>query len=99
MTADIIGHIPKEICRALSFFINRGDKVTGSGYSPQCSPSPIATRGLEVLVDCNFKIQGSMLKLFERLKDIIERNYDESIKASVQHRLFGIQLRSRRRTE
>ena len=56
MTADIIGHIPKEICRALSFFINRGDKVTGSGYSPQCSTSPIATRGLEVLVDCNFKI-------------------------------------------
>ena len=40
-----------------------------------------------------------MLKLFERLKDIIERNYDESIKASVQHRLFGIQLKSRRRTE
>ena len=40
-----------------------------------------------------------MLKLFERLKDIIERSYDESIKASVQHRLFGIQLRSRRRTE
>ena len=56
MTADIIGHIPKEIFRALSFFINRGDKVTGSGYSPQCSPSPIATRDLEVLVDCNFKI-------------------------------------------
>ena len=44
----------------------------------------MATRRLEALIDCDFKIDASKPKLQDRLKDIIERNYDEPIKASVQ---------------
>ena len=33
LKVDITGHIPKEISRAVSFFINHGGKVTGSFYS------------------------------------------------------------------
>ena len=74
----------KEISRAVSFLINHGGKVTGSLFSPQCFPSSMATRRLEALIDCDFKMDVSKPKLLERLKDIIERNYDEPIKASVQ---------------
>ena len=84
LTANIICHIPKEISWTESFFINQGGKVAGSVYSSQCFPSPIATRGLEVLIDRDFKIKALKLKLLERLKDIFERNYNEPIKASVQ---------------
>ena len=64
-------------------------------------PSPISTRGLEVLIDCDFKIQASKLNLLERLKDIITRNYDESVNQNICttyiiSRIFGIQARSRR---
>ena len=34
------------------------------------------TRGLEILIDCDLKIEASKLKLLERLKEIIELNYE-----------------------
>ena len=104
LTADIIGHIPKEISRAVLFFINHRSKVTGSVYSSKCFPPSVSTRGLEVLIDCDFKIEASKLNLLERLKDTTERNYDESVNQSISatyiiSRLFGIQAKSRRRSE
>ena len=72
----MIGHIPNEI--------NHGDKVSGSMFSPPCFPSPIATRGLEILIHYDFKIETSKLKLLKRLKGIIERKYDEPINGPVQ---------------
>ena len=77
LSAEIIGYVPKETSRAASFFINHAGKVIGSVYSSHCVPSPIARIGLEVLVDCDFKIEARKLKLLERLKDIIEKNLDE----------------------
>lgn len=53
-------------------------------YSPPCFPSPNTTRGLEILIDYDFKIETSKLKLLKRLKGIIERKYDEPINGPVQ---------------
>ena len=78
LTTDIIDRILKDIFRALPFFKNHGDKVTGSVYSLQCFPSPMLTRSFEVLIDCNFKTEASKLKLLEHLKDITERNCNKS---------------------
>ena len=41
-------------------------------------------KDLKELIDSDFKIEASKLKLLERLKDLIERNYDEPVKAYVQ---------------
>ena len=74
-----IGHIPKEIFRAVSFFINQGGKVTGSIYSLSvvyCNKRFRSINRLQVK-------KASKLKLLERLKNINERNYDKPIKASV----------------
>ena len=79
LKVDITGHIPKEISRAVSFFINHGDKVTGSVYSPYWFPSSIATKRFKLL-----QLQTEASKPFQRLKDIIQKNYDEPIKVSVQ---------------
>ena len=38
--------------------------------------SPIATRGLDILIDCELRIEASKLKALELYKIIIERNYD-----------------------
>ena len=75
-----IGHIPKEIFRAVSFFINQGGKVTGSIYSLSvvyCNKRFRSINRLQVK-------KASKLKLLERLKNINERNYDKPIKASVE---------------
>ena len=42
----------------------------------------LSTRGLEVLIDCDFKIETSKLKLLELLKDIIERNYNNELETT-----------------
>ena len=57
------------------FFITHGGKLVGNVYSPQYFRLPIATTGLEILIDCDFKIEASKLKFLERLKEIIE-NYE-----------------------
>ena len=76
LTADVIGHVPREISRVVFFYITHGGKLVGNIYSPQYFRSPIATRGLEILIDCDFKIEASKLKRLEHLKEIIERNYE-----------------------
>ena len=84
LTPDTIGHIPREVSRAVWFFITHGGNVTGSVYSPQYFPSPIATRGLEILIECEFKIDVSKLSFLERLESIIDKNYRDPIQSSVE---------------
>ena len=41
ITADVVGHVPKEISRVLFFFKSRGGKVVGRVLDKKCYPSPI----------------------------------------------------------
>ena len=45
---------------------------------------PVATRGLEILIDFELKIEASKMEPLVRLKEIIERNYEDPVEASVQ---------------
>ena len=75
ITADVVGHFPKEIFRAVFFFISGGWKVVGRVLDEKCYPSPIPKGGLEVLLMVQFKIADEKIKYMERLKEIITKNY------------------------
>ena len=48
----------------------------GSVNSSQYFRLPVATRGLEILIDFELKIEASKMEPLVRLKEIIERNYE-----------------------
>ena len=75
ITADVVGHVPKEISRAVFFFISRGGKVIGRVLNEKRDPSPIPKGGLEILLMVQFKIADEKRKYMERLKEIITKNY------------------------
>ena len=74
ITADVVGHVSKEISRAVFFFISRGGKVVGRVLDEKCYPSPIPKGGLEILLMVQFKIADEKRKYMERLKEIITKN-------------------------
>ena len=47
LRADVVGHAPREISRALWHFITHAGVLNGKVYNPAYLPSPIATRGLD----------------------------------------------------
>ena len=75
ITADVVGHVPKEISRAVFFFISRSAKVVGRVLEEKCYPSPIQKGGLEILLMVQFKIADKKKKYMERLIGIITKNY------------------------
>ena len=80
LTADVVGHVPREISRAVWHFITLNGKV----YSPAYFPFPIATRGLEILIDCEFKIDASKLIILQRMQEITDKNYKEPVSSCVE---------------
>ena len=62
LTAEIVGHVPREISRATSFFLDRG-YVLDAKYRP----SPIPRGGLEIVLAAVFKIADEKRKYLERL--------------------------------
>ena len=51
LTAEIFGHIPREISRATSFFFDRGGIVEGYVLDTKYRPSPIPRGGLEIVLN------------------------------------------------
>ena len=84
ITADVVGHFPKEIFRAVFFFISRGWKVVGRVLDEKCYPSPIPKGGLEVLLMVQFKIADEKRKYMERLKEIITKNYTSNFPEGIK---------------
>ena len=84
LTADVVGHVPREISRAVWHFITHGGVLNGKVYSPAYFPSPIATRGLEILIDCEFKIDASKLIILQRMQEITDKNYKEPVSSCVE---------------
>ena len=91
MTADVVGHVPKEISRAVFFFIPRSGKVVGRVLDKKCYPSPIPKGGLEILLMVQFKIADEKRKYMERLKEIVTKNYTSEfrITKNIQNRKRG----------
>ena len=84
LTADVVGHVPKEISRAVFFFISRGGKVVGKVFDERCYPSPIPKGGLEILLMVQFKIPDEKRKYMERLKEIIKQNYTSDFPEGIE---------------
>ena len=73
---ETVGHVPKELSRATSFFLMRGGKISGSFFEEKYRPSPIPKGGLEIMLEVELKIEGSKRKILERYQNIIENNYE-----------------------
>ena len=74
----VVGHIPREISRAICFFLEKGGTVTGKVFEERCRPSPIPKGGLEILLQTKISIADGKRKYLDRLKCIISENYDPS---------------------
>ena len=59
------------------FFINHGGSLTGEVFDTRYYPSPIALRGLEIIIKSTFKIDVTKFALLRRLQDIIGKNYKD----------------------
>ena len=84
ITADVVGHVPKEISRTEFFFVSRGGKVVGKVLDEKYYPSPIPKRGLEILLIVQFKIADEKRKYMERLKEIITKNYTSDLPEGIE---------------
>ena len=62
ITADVVGHVPKEISSAVFFFISRGGKVIGRVLDEKCYPWPSPKGELEILLMVQFKIADEKRK-------------------------------------
>ena len=93
ITADVVGHVPKEISRVLFFFKSRGGKVVGRVLDEKCYPSPIPKGGLEILLMVQFKIADEKRKYMERLKEIVTKitlqTFQKALKLKYQNRKRG----------
>ena len=83
ITADVVGHVPKEISSAVFFFISRGGKVVGRMLDKKCYHLPIQKGGLEILLMVQFKIADEKRKYMERLKEIT-KNYTSDFPGGIE---------------
>jgi len=74
----VVEHIPREISRAIWFFIEKGGKVTGNVFEERCRPSQIPKGGLEIMLKVTISISDEKRKYLERLKTIICENIQNS---------------------
>ena len=85
ITADVVGHVPKEISRTVFFFILRGGKVVCRVLDEKCYPLPIPKGGLEILLMVQFKIADEKRKYMECLKEIITKNYTSDFPEGIEN--------------
>ena len=72
----VVGHVPREISRFVSYFIHYGGRLAGIVLSPECKSSPIPKGGLETILKVKFSIEDSYRKVLKRLKELIDEYYD-----------------------
>ena len=84
LTPDVIGHVPRELSRALWFFISHGGTIKGQVASSQYFRSPIARGGLEIMIDCTFTIDAGKMAIVERLQQIIDASYTDPTESAIE---------------
>ena len=78
LTADIIGHVPREISRAVYVCITHEGKVTGSAHRPRYFPSSIATF---IYMHC---CPGTMTTHAESINSDLQPGLDSRLR-NIQH--------------
>ena len=73
--SDVVGHIPREISRHVCWFIKLGGNTQVTLHSTKLYQSPIALKGIELLLHVTFGIDPSMHEVLKRLKEHIDTNY------------------------
>ena len=73
IVSDTIGHVPREISRSVWFFLEIGESDRKSMRKKW--RSPILNDGLEIILKVTFSIPDSKRRFLDRLKDMIEVNY------------------------
>ena len=76
LTASVVGHVPREISRGGSFFLDRGGIVQGIVINDKYQPSPIPRGGLEILLKVTMKIGDEKRRYLNHLREIIKANYE-----------------------
>ena len=70
-------HIPIEISRHVCFFLNKlGGRLRVQVKDTKLCKSPVALKGLEILLDAKFTISQSQEKVIQRLQQHIKLYYD-----------------------
>ena len=69
-------HIPIEISRHVYFFLKLGGKLKVQVTDAKLCKSPVALKGLEILLDAKFTISQSQEKVIQRLQQHIKLYYD-----------------------
>ena len=70
-----MGHIPREISRHVCWFIKLGGNTQVTLHSTKLYQSPIALKGIELLLHVTFGIDPSKHEVLKRLKEHIDTNY------------------------
>ena len=79
----VVGHIPRQILRAICFFPEKGGAVTGNCLKNDADlSSSISKDGLEIFLQTNISIAAGSRKYLNRLKCTISENYDPSSETS-----------------
>ena len=68
LTASVVGHVPREMSRGMSFFLDRGGIVQGIVINEKYQPSPIP-RGVGDLFESyheDWRRKETIFKLFKR---------------------------------
>ena len=72
----VVGHLPREISRQCFWFLKLGGWTTVKLQSTTIYQSPIALRGLELLLEITFFIDHAKSNILGRLRDHIRVNYN-----------------------
>ena len=73
--SDVVGHIPREISRHVFWFIKVGGTTQMKLHSTKLYQSPIALKGLCLLLDVTFFIAPAKHEVLNRLKEHIDTKY------------------------
>ena len=73
---DIVGHVPREISRFISFFFTHGGKLEANVLFVRPLPSPIPSGGLEIMLMAKLTTDQKDAKILKYLQQLIAENYE-----------------------
>jgi len=84
LVPNVVGHVPQEISRFVYFFLHHGGSIAAVVEDEKYRPSPVAKGGLEIVLRVTFKIDDSKRSLLDRLKELLEKNYELLYESATQ---------------
>ena len=78
LVADIVDHMPKEIARAIWFFLECVGGINGKVFEEKYRPSPV-TKGRLGMLSAELRVVDERRNILERFKEIIQGNYLKNV--------------------